>query len=142
MADLRLHFHGSVVGKPSLVGTAYLAALNDCKIGLSLDRTDDYQFYASDRMTHYLGNGLLTFVRRGKGFEEIFTGSEMVFYDDIDDLIAKCRKYAAGDDAWREIAAAGYRKAREIFDGAKVTQYMIERSFGMALSQDYVWHGK
>ncbi len=139
LSDLRLDFHGSIVGRPSLLGTAFLDALSHCRMGLSLDRTDEHWLYASDRMNLYLGNGMLTFVRRDKGFEHLFDDDEVAFYADLDELIAKCRTFATDDKAWREVAARGYAKARRHFPGDGITRYMVEKTFDLPPSQDFDW---
>ncbi len=140
LSDLRLSFHGSVVNKTSLLGTEYLDILGQCRMGLSLDRSDKYWLYASERLHQYLGNGVLTFVYRGKGFEQIFADDEVAFYSDLAELIEKCRQFAANDEDWRNVAAKGYNKARQYFSAENVTQYIIERSFDLPLSRDYPWH--
>ncbi|MDZ7621305.1 MAG: hypothetical protein U5O69_02315 [Candidatus Competibacteraceae bacterium] len=71
--NLRVGFFRSAVKKASaLWGMPILKPLSSSKMGLSFDRVDSYNLYASDRMSQYLGNGLLTFVKSGKGFESLF----------------------------------------------------------------------
>lgn len=140
LSDLRLQFFGSVVGKPALFGDAYMTTLVHCKMGLSLDRTDDYWLYASDRMAQYMGNGLLTFVRRGKGFEELFEADEIAFFDGTDDLIETARRLASDDAAWRAVARKGWEKAHRLYDVDRIARYTLERTFEQPFSEDYRWH--
>src|SRR3546814_2963963 len=58
-ADLR-----GTRGRASVRGMAYMEALANARMGLSISRSDTVYLYASDRMSQLLGNGLLTFVSR------------------------------------------------------------------------------
>ncbi|CAE7914106.1 unnamed protein product [Symbiodinium necroappetens] len=139
LGDLKLGFFGSVVGKPSLFGQSYLDALADSAMGLSLDREDEHPLYASDRMSHYLGNGLLTFVKRGKGFERFFTEQEVAWFDGADDLIETVRRLAVESHERRRIAEAGWRRAHELFDCTRIAAWMVELSLDRPFSQQYPW---
>ena len=140
LSDLRLKILGSAAGQPPLFGQAYLDALVRCRMGLSLDRSDRDRLYASDRMAQYLGNGLLTFLRRGKGFEEFFGQDEVVFFEGVEDLAESARRYVADDEAWRAVARKGWEKAHLLYDSTRVARYIVERSFAQPFSEDYPWH--
>ena len=139
LGDLKLGFFGSAVGKPSLFGQGYLDALAQSAMGLSLDREDENPLYASDRMSHYLGNGLLTFVKRGKGFERFFTEREVAWFDDADDVIETVRRLSTDREQRQRIAKAGRRRAHELFDCARIAAWMVELSLDRPFSQSYPW---
>ncbi|WP_119169316.1 glycosyltransferase family protein [Algihabitans albus] len=139
LGDLRLGFFGSAVGRSSLYGQDYLDALADSAMGLSLDREDENPLYASDRMSHYLGNGLLTFVKRGKGFERFFTDREVAWFNGADDVIETVRRLATDSKQRQQIAEAGWRRARELFDCARIAAWIVELSLDRPFSQKYPW---
>jgi hypothetical protein len=137
--NLRVGFFGSAVKKPPLHGHAYLETMSNSKMGLSFDRVDSYNLYASDRMSQYLGNGLLTFVKSGKGFESLFSESDLAWFDTLDDMIQAIDRFSTDDKAWRMVAESGWRRAHNIFACEKITSWIIESCFNMDRSQDYPW---
>lgn len=139
LSDLRLGFFGTAVGRAPVVGQDYLDRLGASKMGLSLDRDDANWLYASDRMSHYLGNGLLTFVRRGKGFERFFSKDEIAWFDEADDLIESIRRFARDDDARRRMAEAGWRLAHAEFSSDAVASWIVETTFGLPAQRRYLW---
>jgi hypothetical protein len=134
LPDARLNF-----SYHCLFGKDYIRMLGKSRIGLNLNKTDDYYLYSSDRMAQYLGNGMLVFTAKSCGFQDLFADDEMGFFDNIDDLADKIRFYLDHDDARRRAAAKGWEKAHRIFDTANVTQYIIEKTFQKPFSRDYGW---
>ena len=95
---------------------------------------------ASDRISHYLGNGLLVFSTRGNGLEELFIeDSEMLFFAEKEELLEKIRYVAAHDDIRKSIAHAGWQKAHEYYNERLVARYIIETLFGYDYTHDYAW---
>lgn len=137
--NLRVGFFGSAVKKPQLYGHSYLETMSSSKMGLSFDRVDSYNLYASDRMSQYLGNGLLTFVKSGKGFESLFGDHDLAWFDTLDDMIGAIDLFSKEDKTWRILAEAGWRRAHDIFACEKVAAWIIECCFNMDYSQDYPW---
>jgi hypothetical protein len=139
LPELRLAVHGAGLNQDYTFGQRYLDRLAHSKMGLSLSKSNDHYFYASDRMAQYLGNGLLTFLQRGAGFEELFEEDELAYYQDEDELLHRLRYFQSNDEAWRVVAERGWRKAHAVFDCKLVARYMIETIFKLPLSQDYRW---
>lgn len=137
--NLRIGFFGSAVRQKSLHGHSYLETMSSSKMGLSFDRVDSYNLYASDRMSQYLGNGLLTFVKSGKGFESLFDENDLAWFDTLDDMIEAIDRFSRDDQAWRTVAAAGWRRSHEIFACEKITAWIVENCFSMDFSQSYPW---
>jgi hypothetical protein len=133
-ADLR-----GLPGRPALRGAAYLEAMTDARMALSISRPDDVYLYASDRMSQLLGNGLLTFVSRATGFPDLFGDGEIAFYEDLDEFVDKLDFFARHDDERRRTAEAGWRAAHSLFASHRVAKYILERSFDEPLSESYPW---
>jgi len=125
--------------RPALRGAAFLEAMADCRMGLSISRPDDVYLYASDRMSQLLGNGLLTFQARSSGFQDLFGEDEIAFYDGLDELVDKLQFFATNDAARRRTAEAGWRAAHSMFASHRVAKYILERSFDQPLSESYPW---
>lgn len=136
---LRVGFFGSSVKSSPLHGHAYLETMSSSKMGLSFDRVDSYHLYASDRMSQYLGNGLLTFVKSGKGFESLFGSNDLAWFDTLDDMIQLIGHFSRDDKAWRTVAKSGWHRSHDIFACEKIAAWIIENCFDMDRSQDYPW---
>jgi hypothetical protein len=133
-ADLR-----GLPGRPAVRGSAFMDALAEARMALSLSRPDNVYLYASDRMSQMLGNGLLTFLPRSSGFEDLFAQDELAFYDGLDELVDKLRFFAGNDTARRKTAEAGWRAAHSMFASHRVAKYILERSFDQPLPESYPW---
>jgi hypothetical protein len=133
-ADLR-----GAPDRPSVRGAAFLEALANARMALSISRPDTVYLYASDRMSQLLGNGLLTFVARSTGFQDLFGEDEIAFYDGVDELIDKLAFFASHDAERRRTAEAGWRAAHSMFASQRVAKYILERSFDEPLSETYPW---
>lgn len=137
--DLRISIHGCAINRDYLSGQAYMNRLARSKMGLCLNRTYDYHWYSSDRMTQYMGNGLVTLLRRGTGFEEFFTDEDLAFYDDEAELQRKLDFFVADDGQRRAVARNGWEKVHAAFATEKVTQYILDVTFENPFSFDYYW---
>jgi hypothetical protein len=138
LPELRADIRG-VAGNPALRGAAYLDAMADARMGLSISRPDNLYLYASDRMSQLLGNGLLTFQSRATGFQDLFGEDQIAFYEDADELVEKLDFFSRHDEARRKAAEAGWRAAHSMFASHRVAKYILERSFDQPLSESYPW---
>ena len=123
LPDLRLSSPG--VGGPRLRGRAYFQALEGAAMGLSLSRYSDQPLYASDRMAHMLGSGLLTFVDARAGFQAMYGEDELAVYADLDDLKRQLRLFKADDARRRAVAEGGWRRTFELFEAGRVVAYLL-----------------
>jgi len=139
-ASLRLGFFG--MGSPLVVGRAYEEAIAASKMGLSINRFENWKWYASDRITHLMGNGVLTFQYDGNRMQDFFTDSETVYFHAPEDLAEKIAFYNAHDDARRAVAAAGRVAYHRLFDARRVLRCMVEAVLGEDFSENYEWAGE
>ena len=87
-----------------------------------------------------MGSGLLTLTTRDNKLEELFEeNKEIVFFSSKEELLEKVLYYKNHDDERREIAQHGWEKSHTCFNEKLVTKYIIERTFGMPLSERYAW---
>ena len=134
---VRLGFFG--MGRPLVVGRAYEEAIAASKMGLSINRFENWKWYASDRITHLMGNGVLTFQYDGNQMQDFFSDRETVYFHTPAELAEKIAYYNAHDDARRAVAAAGRAKYHALFDARRVVKYMVETVRGEAYSEAYEW---
>lgn len=125
--------------RPLVVGRAYEEAIAASKMGLSCNRFEGWKWYASDRITHLMGNGVLTFQYDGNDMQRFFSDRETVYYHTPGELAAKVAYFNSHDDERWAIAAAGRAKYHALFNARRVLKYMVETVCGEPLSEDYEW---
>jgi hypothetical protein len=139
--SVRLGFFG--MGKaPLVVGRDYEEAIAASKMGLSINRFEDWKWYASDRITHLMANGVLTFQYAGNDMQRFFSDGETVYFRTARELADKIAFYNSHDVERRAVAASGREKYHRLFDARRVLSYMVETVFGDAYSADYEWAGE
>ncbi len=138
LPGLRISYHGALGAAPAF-GAHYLDALAAGKMGLNLSRRSDVYRYSSDRIAQLTGNGLLTFTQDTPGMRELYRDDEIVYFSDVDDLIAKARHFQQYDDERMRIAAAGHHRAHATFNSTRIAKYIIETSFALPHTEAYEW---
>jgi len=131
-------------------GDSYLNLLKQAKIGLSFslrlgpeqsfdgDGSSHY-LYSSDRISQYVGNGLLTFVESRFRLSDIYGKDCLVEVDDYNDLKEKIQFYATHDSLRRDFARKSHTLFHNEFNEKLVTQYIIEVAIDAPLSHSYRW---
>ncbi|HZZ82689.1 MAG TPA: glycosyltransferase [Gemmataceae bacterium] len=145
-----IDYHG-MNGKPPLFDSRYYEAIGKARMGLNISAirtwghtpiasTEELYLYSSDRISHYMGSGLLTFTTRDNQLEDLFVeDEELVFFSDEDELLDKLLYFKAHDEARRAVAAAGWRQSHKHFNERLVAKYIVETAFRLALTEDYAW---
>ena len=108
-------------------------------MGLSINRFENWKWYASDRITHLMGNGVLTFQYDGNEMQDFFSEKETVYFHTPDELAEKIAFFNSHDDARRAVAAAGRAKYHALFNAQRTLRYMVEATLGEEFSEDYEW---
>jgi hypothetical protein len=125
LSDLNARFAGCL-GQPRIFGSEYMQTLSQARMGLNYSRRNDVELYSSDRIAHLTGNGVLTFTPRIPGYEALYSEDEVVYFEDLDDLVEKVHYYYAHPDEGREIAQRGWKKAHTLFTADQITAQMID----------------
>ncbi len=128
--DLKYDFRGFNNIQP-IWGNDFNNALINSKMGLNLSRGSPVKYYSSNRIASILGNGLLTFIDRKTQLDDFFRNDrEVIFYNNVDDLASKIKFYAKNDKLRKKIAKNGKAKYFKLFDGNKISKYIIDISLG------------
>ena len=152
---VKIDYYG-MNGKPELWGADYYQAIENAKMGLNISQTsqtyidqhsihkntaqEDLYLYASDRIAHYMGSGLLILSTRGNRLEELFAeDKEIVFFSSKEELLEKVLYFKEHDGERCEIARRGWEKSHTRFNERIVAKYIVETTFGLPLSEDYAW---
>lgn len=136
--EARCMFHG-LDERPAVQGMAYYDAIGSARMGLNLNREEGYPLYSSDRFAQYAGNGLLVFVARSTGYDEIFSDEEFAFYRDLDELADKLRHFLKNDGERQRIARNGHERYHAFFSERLVARYIEDVMTGGTLSHAYAW---
>lgn len=145
-----MDYHG-MRGRAELFGAAYYERIAQNKMGLNISvvrthetspraQDEELYLYASDRISHYLGCGLLTFATRDNRLEELLKeDEEMIYFSTAEELTDKVRYYLKHDGKRREIAAKGWHRAHTDFNVRMVAQYILDVTFQSDMTYDYGW---
>lgn len=136
--DMSFYTPGSF-GVPGVWGLDYDLALANSKMGLNLNRQENFHWYSSARMAQMVGNGLLVFTHDSAHFDTLLPDETLVYFNNTDELLNKITAFHH-DDAMRQHWAS---KAREFFhkeiNNTLYAQYIVEQSMQMQFSHNYVW---
>ena len=117
--------------KQPIWGNEFNDALVNSKMGLNLSRGVPTKYYTSNRIASILGNGLLTFIDIKTQLNDFFKDKkEVIFYNNIDDLAQKIKFYSKNNKLRKSIAKKGREKYFKLFNGNKISKYIVDISFG------------
>jgi len=129
MKNINYDFYG-FKNKEPIWGNQFYMALINSKMGLNLSRGLPTKYYSSNRIASLIGNGLLTFIDKKTLLTDFFNKDEIISYDNISDLSDKINFYKKNDKKRISIAKKGKQKYFKLFNELKITNYIINKSFG------------
>jgi glycosyltransferase involved in cell wall biosynthesis len=149
--SLKIAYYG-FDDRPILLGRDYYKAIANAKGGLNIsvsrlnempnDNPENIYLYSSDRIGHYFGCGLLVYILRGFGLEELLQENHhAVYFSDAIELADKITFYRNHDSERQKIARAGAEYYRTFFNEFEVARYMIQVTFALDTKtpQDFAW---
>ena len=136
--EARCAFYG-FEGKPQLSGQEFFDGIAAARMGLNLNRADDYYLYSSDRLAQYAGNGLLVFVARSTGYDEIFSDEEFAFYRDAEELADKLRYFLKNDGERQRVARNGHERYHALFNERLAAGYIVDVVTGRPADGACAW---
>lgn len=126
-------------GRARIGGRELIDVVASSKMGLNLSRATDIPLYSSDRLAQLAGNGVLVLMPRTPQMHLLFSEEEVAYYDSEDDLLEKIERYHKDDKHWREVAAAGWRRAHRCYNERRVAKFITEAVLGEGFSEEYEW---
>ena len=138
LPDVRFRSFG-MHGEAAVWGIAYDHVLEASKMGLNLNREEGHTLYSSARISQLMGNGLLTFMSTECGYKRFLSEDEAVFFDDEDSLVRQICAFQNDDARRKAVARAGRDFYHRHFSAKDVAQYIVETTFGVPYSKDYIW---
>ena len=136
--DIKFDIYGMNNVQP-VWGNNFINKISNSSMGLNLSRGKPIKYYSSDRIAQLLGNGLLTFIDEKTYFRDFFTENEMIFYKNIDELTYKLNKYKRDKKKRIEIARNGKKIYFENFNSTLVSQYILNKTFGIHRNKNFIW---
>ena len=115
----------------------FTTEISKCLMGLNLNSGDPMYLYSSDRISTYIGNGLLTFIDKSYGFDAIYNDNEYISYENETDLIDKIKYYKLNQEIAKKIAKNGWVKSHRDFNGINVCDYLINKTFNSKSSSNH-----
>ena len=109
ISKIKYDFYG-FANKQPIWGDNFNNALINSKMALNLSRGKPTKYYSSNRIASVVGNGLLTFIDKKVQMNDFFNESEIIFYDNINDLSDKIKFYSTNDKLRKKIAENGMKK--------------------------------
>lgn len=125
LPDLRIGFFGCL-GAPGVFGMQKERITARSKMALNLTRRNDVLLCSSNRLADTTASGVLTFCDQASGLQALYRQNEVVYYQDIEDLIRKVRHYAEHDAERVAIARAGWQRAHDAFSAQRITRFMLD----------------
>jgi spore maturation protein CgeB len=109
-------------------------------MGINLSRGNPIKYYSSDRITQFVGNGLLTFIHDKTHYNNFFSEDEIVFYNSVTNLSEKIQKFAKDDKLRIKIAKKGKSKYMKFFNSTIVAEYIVKNTFEVNYKKNkFLW---
>ena len=129
ISGIKYDFYG--FGKQEPVwGNEFYKSLLNSKMALNLSRGKPTKHYSSNRIASLMGNGLMVFIDQKVMLRNFFNSSEIITYNDIDDLADQIKFYKKNDKSRIKIAKKGKNKYFKLFNETRISKYIIDKSLG------------
>ena len=126
LSDVKFSFFG-MRGVQPIWASDFDNNIKDCYMGICLQRKPILKYSLSDRISQYLGNGLMVFIESDTQYYDILKkNEEAVYFDDLEDLEKKIIFYKNNKKKALEIAAMGHKKIHHACNEKVVTKYMLD----------------
>ena len=123
----------------SVNGSKYQDIISSSATGLCLSQVNHNFLYSSDRMAHFIGNGVLIFLNKRTGFDKIFSDNEIIFYTEENELYEKIKWYTNHQEERMRVAKNGWQKYHNLFNEKIVTKHIINLMFTEDGLRKYPW---
>jgi spore maturation protein CgeB len=86
-----------------------------------------------------VGNGLLTFIDKSTFLNDFFSDKEIIFYKNLEDLSEKINKFKKDKRQGKLIASNGKKKYFKYFNSTIVSNYILNKTFGIKSKTQVIW---
>jgi glycosyltransferase involved in cell wall biosynthesis len=120
-------------------GNQFIKEISKCKFALNLSRGQPIKYYSSNRIASLVANGIPTLIDKKIKYNDFFSNKEMIFYEDIYDLIGKINFYKKNERKRIQIGINGKNRYFKIFNNRIVADYIATKTLGKKPLYDYIW---
>ncbi len=113
--------------------------ISKSKMAINLSQGKPIKYYTSDRITHLIGNGILTFIDIKTKLNNFFKNDEVIFYNSINDLSKKIIKYSKNDLLRKKVAKKGKKKYLKHFNSTLVAEFILNKTLNINKKKKYYW---
>ena len=117
----------------------FINKISNSYMGINLSRGKPIKYYSSDRIAQIVGNGLLTFIDKKTYLSDFFSNDEIIFYENINDLVNKLEKFKKDKKTGKKIAKKGRDKYFRCFNSNIVSDYIISKTFDVKSKYKFIW---
>ncbi len=112
-----------------IIGDDYFKLMNDSKISINHNRDfsmeEKYEWYTSDRLMHFMGNGAFTISTQIVDGERFFE-DKLDYYKSFDELCEKIDFYFENKKLRVDNAKWLYKRTHELFNSKRVSAYILD----------------
>jgi glycosyltransferase involved in cell wall biosynthesis len=120
-------------------GNQFVKEISKCKFALNLSRGEPIKYYSSNRIASLVANGIPTLIDKKVKYNDFFSNKEMIFYEDIYDLIDKVNFYKKNERKRIQIGINGKNRYFKIFNNRIVADYISSKTLGYKPLYKYIW---
>jgi len=120
-------------------GNYLIKEISKCKFALNLSRGEPIKYYSSNRIASLVANGIPTLIDKKVKFNDFFSNKEMIFYNDIYDLIDKINFFKKNERMRIQIGINGKNRYFKIFNNRIISDYIASKTLGNKPLYNYIW---
>jgi glycosyltransferase involved in cell wall biosynthesis len=117
----------------------FINEISKCRFALNLSRGQPVKYYSSNRIASLVANGIPTLIDKKVEFNDFFSNKEMIFYEDIYDLIDKVNFYKKNERKRIQIGINGKNRYFKIFNNRIIADYIASKTLGNKPLYKYIW---
>ena len=117
----------------------YFNELSKCKIALNLSRGKPAKYYSSNRIASIMGNGLLTFVHEKTCFGDFISNDKIIYYQNLDDLGDKLKRYKKDHKARKLIAKNGKDFYMSKLNSTLISEFILSKTMNFRTNKKFIW---
>tara|TARA_Y100001970_G_scaffold291767_1_gene430237 strand:- start:132 stop:1193 length:1062 start_codon:yes stop_codon:yes gene_type:complete len=141
LPDIKFGFYG-VDGEQPVWASTFENTINKHHSGLCIQREPVIKYGLSDRISQYLGNGLMVYIQSQTKMDDMLKHKkEAIYYSSDDELIQLIKDNSNDIDTIKSIAKAGWEKSHLCFNERIVTNYFLDLAMNNGEPKgDYPWN--
>lgn len=141
LPDVKFGFYG-IDGVQPVWASSFEETLNNHHSGLCIQRDPVIKYGLSDRISQYLGNGLMVYIQSKTKMDDMLKhNKEAIYYSSDEELVDLIKKNSNNLNFIKSIAKAGWEKSHLWFNEKLVTSYFLDLTLNNGVAKgSYPWN--